>query len=47
MAFFQFNGSIQALAVERFHTTEAYGKVGLLTGMNLAMQCEDVLRNDN
>ncbi len=33
-----FNGSIITLATDRFNSTNAFGKLGALTGLNQAMQ---------
>lgn len=34
-----FNGSITTLATDRFKAANTFGKVGILTGLNQAMQC--------
>ena len=35
----QFNGSITTLATDRFTASNAFAKVGVLQGLNQAMQC--------
>jgi len=35
----QFNGSITTLATDRFNASKAFEKVGILQGLNQAMQC--------